>query len=473
MTSVHHASAAAALGDLSRFRREFYQCLTARADALFELTDAALCADGPITSLVELSLAVEHRRGHGSLYDGLNAGRIDIARFRTVMARQAIPRCDGRIVLAIDVSHWLRPDANTSPQRMFCHTYGRGKGQAQMIPGWPYSFVAALEPGRSSWTAPLDVVRVGPDDDRTDLAAAQLRDVVDRLITTGHWRTGEPEIWIVGDSGYDGVRLAFPLADLPIAILVRLRSDRVLRFPAPARAPGTRGRTVRHGARFEFTSPASWPTPAQSTTTDTTRYGAAHAQSWDRLHTKLTRVGAWAGHEQLLPIVEGTLIRLQVQRLPGTASPKPLWLWHSSTTQQTVTASQMDRLWQMFLRRFDLEHTFRFLKQTLGWTRPRVRDPHAADRWTWLMIAAYAQLRSGRVLVEDQRRPWERAPAAPTRLSPARVRRGFRAIRPVIASPANAPKSCRPGPGRPTGSRNLHPARHHDPGKTTKTDIKG
>jgi hypothetical protein len=40
--------------------------------------------------------------------------------------------------------------------------YGRGKGQAQMIPGWPYSFVAALEPGRSSWTAMLDAIRLGP-----------------------------------------------------------------------------------------------------------------------------------------------------------------------------------------------------------------------------------------------------------------------------------------------------------------------
>jgi hypothetical protein len=462
MTSVHHAGVTAAPGDLSRFRHEFYQCLTTRADALFELTDAALCMDGPITSLVELSLATEHRRGHGTLYDSLNSGRIDIARFRNVIARQAIPRCDGRIVLAIDVSHWLRPDANTSPQRMFCHTYG-----------WPYSFIAAVEPGRSSWTALLDVVRVGPDDDRTDLAATQLRDVVDRLITTGHWQSGDPEILIVGDSGYDGVRLAFLLADLPVAILVRLRSDRVLRFPAPARAPGTRGRTVRHGARFEFTNPDTWPPPAQSTTTDTTRYGRTHVRSWDRLHTKLTRVGAWTGHQDPLPIVEGTLIRLQVQRLPGTATPKPLWLWCSSTTQDTVTATQMDRLWQMFLRRFDLEHTFRFLKQTLGWTRPRIRNPHAADRWTWLMIAAYAQLRAGRVLVEDRRRPWERAPTTPARLSPARVRRGFRAIRPAITSPANAPKFSRPGPGRPAGSRNLHPARHHNPGKSTTTVTKG
>jgi len=159
LISVHHSDAAAALGDLSEFRQDFHQCLTARADALFELTDAALCAQGPVTSLVELSLEPEHRRGHGSLYEGLNKGRVDIDRFRNVVARQQIPRGDdGRIMLAIDLSHWLRPDANTSPDRLFCHTHGRGTGQAQMIPGWPYSFIAALEPGRTSWTALLDAI---------------------------------------------------------------------------------------------------------------------------------------------------------------------------------------------------------------------------------------------------------------------------------------------------------------------------
>jgi hypothetical protein len=474
MISVHHPDAVTALGDLTRFREAFYQCLTTRADALFELTDAALCTEGPVTSLVELSLATEHRRGHGSLYDGLNHGRVDIDRFRTVLARQCIPRCEqGRIVLAIDVSHWLRPDANTSPQRRFCHTHGRGKGQAQMIPGWPYSFIAALEPGRTSWTAVLDVMRVSPDDDHTDLAATQLRTVVQRLITAGHWRAGDPEIWIVGDSGYDGSRLAFLLADLPIRIVVRLRCDRVLRFPAPPRQPGVRGRSTRHGARFEFGDSGSWPTPAHTTTTDTTRYGAAHARSWDRLHTKLTRVGAWAGHAGLLPIVEGTVVCLQVDRLPGTGTPKPLWLWCSTFGQDAVTtAGEMDRLWQMFLRRFDIEHTFRFLKQTLGWTKPRIRDPGAADRWTWLVIAAYTQLRLARPLVEDLRRPWERTPAIPGRLSPARVRRGFRAVRPVTVLPASGPKFCRPGPGRPAGSRNTHRARRHDPGRTRKPDTK-
>lgn len=139
---------------LSRFRLEFHGCLIGRADELSELADAVLCADGPVKTLAGLSLAAEHRRGHGALYDAVNHGRVDITRLRRSLAGLPLPRAvDGRLVLAVDVSNWLRPEAATSPERLFCHVYGRGKGQAQMIPGWPYSVVAALEPGRKSWTA--------------------------------------------------------------------------------------------------------------------------------------------------------------------------------------------------------------------------------------------------------------------------------------------------------------------------------
>ncbi len=64
---------------LAEFRWEFYRSLTRWADALFELTDAVLCADGPVDSLVGLSLVAEHRRGHGALYDAVNHGRLEPA----------------------------------------------------------------------------------------------------------------------------------------------------------------------------------------------------------------------------------------------------------------------------------------------------------------------------------------------------------------------------------------------------------
>jgi hypothetical protein len=116
-----------------------------------------------------------------------------------------------------------------------------------------------------------------------------------------------------------------------------------------------------------------------------------------------------------------------------------------------------------------LEHTFRLLKQTLGWTTPHLRDPAAADTWTWLILAIYAQLWLARRLTGDLRRPWEK-PAPPGRLTPARVRRGFRHLRQTTTRPARAPKPSRPGPGRPKGSRNKITAPRPELGKTVKRD---
>ncbi len=58
------------------------------------------------------------------------------------------------------------------------------------------------------------------------------------------------------------MRLAYRLADLPVEMLGRLRSDRVLHFPEPQRRPGTTGRPRRHGREFALADPATWPAAA-------------------------------------------------------------------------------------------------------------------------------------------------------------------------------------------------------------------
>ncbi|MBW8765365.1 MAG: transposase [Geodermatophilales bacterium] len=459
-------SVAAAADRLRAFRGELYGCLGRRADELFELTDALLCTEGPVCSLVGLCLAPEHRRGHGALYDAINVGQVDVERLREVLACLPLSRMfGGRIVLAVDATSWLRPDAETSPERLFCHVYGRTRETDQLLPGWPYQLVAALESGPTSWTALLDAVRLGPAEDATAVTADQLRAVVGRLRAAGHWSLGDPPMLVVLDAGYDVCRLAFLLADLPIQLIGRIRADRVmLTAVAPPPADGRRptGRPRRHGAVMTLADLASWPEPSTRTTSETARYGCAQALSWDRMHPRLTHRGAWAAHPGRLPIVEGTLIRLAVEHLPGARAAKPVWLW---TSALGADAAAVTRCWQAYLRRFDLEHTIRFEKQALGWTRPRLRSPAAADRWTWLIIAAHTQLRLGRSLAVDLRRPWER-PLPAERLTPARVRRGFRYLRVKTSAPASAPKPAHPGPGRPPGVNNRHRAPRYDVGKT-------
>src|SRR5579863_8458704 len=187
-----------ARGVLAAFRGELFRCFGTYRDTLAEVCDAVLCKQDRVHMAAELSLEPEGRRGHGTLYQALNRGQVRVARLRWALAALPLPAWgDGRIRLAADVSNWLRPEAATSAERLFCHCYARGKGNAQMIPGWPYSLVAALEPGRTSWVLPLDAVRLGPADDATEVTAAQVRGVIQRLAAAGQWQPGDPDILVV------------------------------------------------------------------------------------------------------------------------------------------------------------------------------------------------------------------------------------------------------------------------------------
>jgi hypothetical protein len=148
--------------------------------------------------------------------------------------------------------------------------------------------------------------------------------------------------------------------------------------------------------------------------------------------------------------VVGTLVLVEVERLPRgerRREPRVLWLWWAGPEG---TEPDLGLLWRAYVRRFDLEHTFRFLKQALGWSTPRFRHPEQADRWTWLVLAAYTQLRLARPCVADRRLPWERR-YDPGRLTPVRVRRAVLALLPGLGTPAKPPKPCGRSPGRPKG----------------------
>ena len=92
--------------------------------------------------------------------------------------------------------------------------------------------------------AALDAVRLGPDDDERAVTAAQLREVVTRLIARPAAGDGDPPVLVTMDAHYSPVQLAWLLRDLPVTIVARVRSNRVCP-PAAARAPGTRGRPAR------------------------------------------------------------------------------------------------------------------------------------------------------------------------------------------------------------------------------------
>ena len=428
-----------ALAALRTFRTDLHRCFHRRADALFELGDALLAAD-PVVSLPHLSLQAAHRRGWGSLYDALDAGGIDAVTLRALLTEQAVP--EGQPVYAIDLSVWPRCDAEASPERGFYYHPSRHSAGQPIVAGWAYQWLSQLSFTRDSWTAPLDVRRVHPRENANAVAVEQMKSLA------GHRPAGQGIPLFVFAAGYDSAQVTQGIGEVPVAVLVRLRADRCFYADPPPATPSPQGgRPRKHGAKFACKDPATWPVPTAEHRVEDEQYGTVRVRAWAGLHPKQQNHPG-RGTRKTRPIVRGTVVLVEVSRLPARPyPPQVLWLWWAG-----AGTPDLDLLWRAYVRRFDLEHTLRFCKQRLGWTTPRVRHPEQADRWTWLVVAVYHQLRLARSWVADRRLPWER-PLDPGKLTPSRVRRALSALLPMMGTPASPPKPCGRSPGRPKGGR--------------------
>jgi DDE superfamily endonuclease len=502
---VQVADAVARFLALREFRTRLYRCLTARADALFELTDAILCADHAVTSLVQLCLEPEFTRGHGALYDALAGGRIDEEGFAQLLASKlplqpggqdeqawigehdvidhgllesalaGLPDADAaavreacarwrRLRFAIDATPYPRPDAECSPGREHVHHDAcRCDGTRKTIPGWEYQFLAAAGHLRTAWTAVIDVERTTKAT-RTAQTARQVRNLLRRLAAAS--RGGAPPVIL--DAGYSAAGLTASLAGQPVHLLVRLPAGSVM-YGDPVTWPGRMGRPPRHGIPVTCCNEpdAATPEPDESLLLpDTPHYGTVRVDAWRGVHPMIHADRGWFKdnwHGEL-PILRGTLLRVLVEHLPDGRPPhKTMWLWHAGPAPLSL-----DELWRAYLARFDEEHTFRFLKGALGLTAAKVRTPDQADRWVRLVMAAYAQLLIARPLTGDLRRPWEKPPGPGRPATAGRVRRGFRNIRRQIGTPAHVAKPGRPGPGRPKGTASGPAPRYPIPKKPRK-----
>jgi DDE superfamily endonuclease len=215
-------SSAQPLNSLRAFRDALYRCFEQRADAFFELTDALLTA-GPVPSPPHLSFQAVHRRGWSSLYAALSMGRADEAGLQDLLSRHPLEGGEPGYppIYAVDVSVWPRCDAETSPERGYYYHPSRHSAGQPIVAGWAYQLVAQLGFERDSWVAPVDARRVKPAENTDEVAAAQVRALVQRL--------PEPEALpiFVFDAGYDPVKLQRALEGCPVRILVRLHSNRV------------------------------------------------------------------------------------------------------------------------------------------------------------------------------------------------------------------------------------------------------
>ena len=378
-----------ALGRLRKLRQKLYECLDARADALFELADAILCADHAVTSLVQLSTEPEFTRGHGALYDALAEGRIDDEKLFSLLAAELPPLVDGpeaiawiaerdvidhglldtvlarvpagqaaqvrdacarwsRLRFAVDATAYPRPDAWCSPGREHVHNGAcHCKGSSKTTPGWEYQFTAAVGHLRTAWAALADVARTTPAT-RTAQTIAQVKNVLRRIRAAGHGTKAAP--LFIFDAGDSAAALTDGLLGCPAHILVRLAAGSVF-HAEPVTWAGKYGRPPRRGAAVHCLEPADFaaaatggsgprgrkeplpPNPGpdeELTLPGTPLYGTVTAEAWHDVHPLIHGDRGWFAGRDKLPVLRGTLVHVTVERLPDGRDPhRAMWLWHA------------------------------------------------------------------------------------------------------------------------------------------------
>lgn len=413
------------LNRLRTFRQDLYdQVLTKRRDAQFQLLDALLLSP-PVHSFPELSLSPAFERSWHSLYKAVEDGDRDEDALSDLLARYLPSTLV--MVFALDESAWPRADAVTLPDRGFVHSATAAVDGASIVIGHSYSVLAYVAEAKSSWTLPVSIRRVDSTRDAVTVGLEQIRALCRRCRDKPGLKV------IVADGRYGNHRF---LGGVPeqaasggLALLARLRSDRVL-YQAPGPYTG-RGRPRTHGDVFRFKDPATWPDPQEDVRFSDPDFGTVELQLWEGLHAREASQTVFS------------LVRASVH-LERAQPPKPVWFaW-------VGPALAVEEIWRYYDERATLEAGFRFRKQYLAWTRPRVQTIEASLRWTDLVTLAQWTLWLSRSVVRDRPQPWQQRQV---RLTPERVKQSLGALFCQIGSPAHAPKTRGKSPGWPVGRR--------------------
>jgi hypothetical protein len=404
------------LQKLQEFRKSIYGRLGNARDALFDLMDAVLTTRS-ITSFVELSLSPLFRRKWPSLHEALQ----DAHPPRQALMKEYVGTLDEAevTVLAMDHTAWSRLHAETLQERTYEHQPQVMTGAKPVTLGQGYSTIAWIPQAQGSWALPLLHERITSFETAIEKAATQLHQVCEQV---------QGIILSLADSEYGCAPFVKKTAHLRCDQLIRLRPNRVL-YQAPPAYSG-QGRPRKHGAKFSLKDSQTWPSPQQEQIVDDSQLGRVHLRCWQALHFQQA-----PDHPFSVILVE----RLDVP------SSQPLWLLWFDNNNLSFSG-----VWHQYLRRFALEHWYRFVRQRLHWNVPQLSTPEQMETWSDLMHILTWQLWLARSVVSDSPLPWQKTQ---THLSPGRVADSIAAVLARIGSPAPEPKPRGKSPGWPLGTK--------------------
>lgn len=416
------------ISTLQQFRHEIYQCFRRSPDALFDMVDA-LITETQAQSFPELSLSPSFQRKWSSLYEALQDGKIDEKMLQETFIKYLPAPSEGkRFVLGIDATNIERPFSPTSPDRtaMPMHNipHAAPKKSTAITFGWKYSTVVVLPEEPSSWTFTLDQRRIPSDKTEREVAFEQLQEIVPQLSLRP---------LLLFDRGYVSIWLWCMLSKLACDSLGRLKGNQAFYKPASPHT-GKSGQPRKDGEKLKLNDPSTQKNPdGMWEGTDQSDH-SVHIHWWKKLHVKSAR---W---------LDLTIIQVARPQASGSErDPRISWFAYIGQDIQEGLA----KIALLYGLRFGQEHGYRFKKQSLLWTEPRLRTPEQFDRWSHVVTIVHNLVVVARDLIAGELRPWENKQRTQT---PQQVRRGLAKFLSELGTPAHPPKPRGIAKGRSRGT---------------------
>lgn len=410
---------------LKEFRQAAYELLVKAKDATFELMDAVMTTRNA-ACLAEFALSPLFSRQWSSIYEALEDSRPDRKKLMITYIKELerqVPEKE-HVLMAIDHTAWGRADAKTLKDRT--HEYQEG-----VIVGQGYSTIAWIPEEQGSWALPLLHERINSGEAAIPKAAAQLKQVCEQI--------ANPVIAVL-DREYGNATWVLAQAEIKAECLMRVRKNACF-WTAPPEYGG-RGRPRKHGQKMQLNAPETWMEADTTLEIDNhPQLGQVRVQQWKDLHFYRA-----AGH------LVNLILLSRIKPMSNGQPFPPLWLaWVGERTLP------LDTIWFKYLRRFGVDHWYRFAKQRLHWTLPNLRTPEQSERWSDLMPLMSWQLWLAKDLVVENRLPWQ---AATPNLTPGRVAQSIFSLLVEIGTPAQPPKPRGKSPGWTKGNTRTKPPRY-------------
>ncbi|WP_308255795.1 transposase [Geminocystis sp. GBBB08] len=354
-------------------------------------------------------------------------------------------------LFALDITNMDRSHSPTLIDREFVHKPSSIFGQKPITLGHKYSILTFLkrdEITKHNWSIPFSTERVSSCSTESETAKKQINTLFNNCPEFNQDKLSV----VTADSYYSN---QYFLGDLTnynnLVTITRSRCSRVF-YTLPKidnNQPKRRGHPQWYGNKFDLKDESTWHEVDEQFSTTITNHKdeiiELEIKCWHNLVMK-------GNKEQKMQQKPFNLLRITLKDKQGNLKFKPMWLIVMGKRKNDLSLFDC---YQAYLRRFDIEHLFRFAKNKLLLNSYYSTNVERENNWVELVFLSYVNLWASRNLAQQVTPDWQKyhLKKMPDKITPSIVQRDYKRIICTFGTAVPLPKVRGYSSGRKKGTK--------------------